>query len=318
MPATRDVPIPSLRPRGLAGGARPARVLVLLLSVLAPSTACGRGGSEGQRCLEQTDWPTTPSATLEVVSNPWQDDPAYKRFDRCVDVSGMSVFGESGVSDAKLRYVASVLLELLDNDEDGTWDDPAIAERLFDAEAVMPVFSRERSSAERAFHRHYGGQGASAVLYDGEVSPAQPGRWGTDATIEELMHTVNAVGHATVYPDVFGLQPDRSTLTAAMDVARGGQFREMPDRYPEDAWYHYDDRTCDYPCMAIEYIYWAQVTHLGILDDRETCTGIADEWELCSADQLAQKDTAIHAVLIDPARPLPQRAPDGVYAPAGR
>ena len=179
----------------------------------------------------------------------------------------------------------------------------------------MPVFAEEGSGGERAFFRNYDGRGVGAVLYDDEVDPSRPGRWGTDATIEECMHTVNAVGHVEVYPDVFGLEPDSSVLSAAMDVARGGQFRAVPRRYPDDAWYHYDDRTCDYGCMAIEYLYWAQVTYLGVLNDRATCAGIADEWELCSPASLAQTDIAIHAVMVDTAHHLPQLAPDGVYAP---
>lgn len=261
--------------------------------------------------------PGTPAAAFVVEDNPRADERAYAAFDRFVDANGLAVYGEAGVSDAKLLYVAAILTELLDNDEDGQWDDPAVVSALLAAEAVMPVFAREGSEAEEAFFQHYRGHGAGAVLYNEEVDPSQPGLWGTDATLEECMHTVNAVGHVEVYPGVFGLEPDGSVLTDAMDLARGGQFLSVPDPYPEAAWYHYTDRTCDYGCMAIEYLYWAQVSHLGILDDPATCAGIADEWELCTPALLESTDTAIHAVLVDGARPLPQRAPDGVYAPAG-
>ena len=40
----------------------------------------------------------------------------------------------------------------------------------------------------------YQGDGISAVLYRGEVDPSQPGHWGADATVEELMHTINHSG----------------------------------------------------------------------------------------------------------------------------
>ena len=36
--------------------------------------------------------------------------------------------------------------------------------------------------------------------------------------------------------------------------------------YPVGAWYTYDDETCEYECMAIEYIYWGVATYLGYLN----------------------------------------------------
>ena len=57
------------------------------------------------------------------------------------------------------------------------------------------------------------------------------------------MHTINHIGHVHLYPDAFGLEPNSSLLTDAMDEARGGQFVDHPGEYPEDAWYHYDDVT---------------------------------------------------------------------------
>jgi len=48
------------------------------------------------------------------------------------------------------------------------------------------------------------------------------GHWGSDASVEEIMHTINHVGHLEIYPEAFGLEPDSSLLTEAMDIARGG------------------------------------------------------------------------------------------------
>ena len=163
--------------------------------------------------------------------------------------------------------------------------------------------------------KHYEGEGIGAVLYSDEVDPNQTGRWGYDASVEEIMHTINMVGHVHIYPEVFGLEPNSSLLTEAMDVARGGQFLEVPSSYPNEAWYHYTDTTCEYGCMAGEYIYWAQVTNMGILNDTETCDGIADEWEPCSKELLESMDILIYDLVTDPLYKLPQIAPDGVYSP---
>ena len=284
----------------------------LVAFLFLPAMACT--GSEGAPA-EREPVSTVDSADFEVVDNPLSDQPGYRNFTQFVNMNGLGVYGEAGISEEKMLYVAAVFAELLDNDEDGQWDDPDVFGELLAQEALMPIFASEGSAAEQEFFDHYSGDGVSAVLYDGEVDPSQPGHWGSDATVEETMHTINHVGQVAVYPGVFGLEPDASRLSDAMDVARAGQWTSVPDSYPEAAWYHYDDRTCDYGCMAIEYIYWAQVSLMGILDDPQTCTGIANEWELCSPSLLQEGDVLIHALLTDPAQPLPQLAPDGVYAP---
>ena len=68
--------------------------------------------------------------------------------------------------------------------------------------------------------------------------------------------------------------------------------------------------------MAIEYIYWAQVSNMGILDNQETCEGIFNEWEPCSRTLLESMDPLIFKLVTDPTYKLPQNAPDGVYLPA--
>ena len=95
----------------------------------------------------------------------------------------------------------------------------------------------------------------------------------------------------------------------------GGEGHFGPDDYPDEAWYHYEDWTCDYECMAIEYIYWAQVSNMGILDDRATCASITDEWKPCSRTLLESMDELIFELVTDPVYKLPQQAPDGKYAP---
>ena len=129
------------------------------------------------------------------------------------------------------------------------------------------------------------------------------------------MHTINHRGHVEIYPEAFGIEPNSSLMSEAMDIARGGQFTSVPNNYPEEAWYHYDDKTCDYGCMAIEYIYWAQVSNMEILNDPDTCAGIANEWEPCSKALLEGMDTRMYALITDPAYKLPQNAPDGIYTP---
>ena len=105
-------------------------------------------------------------------------------------------------------------------------------------------------------------------------------------------------------------------MSNAMDIARGGQFINIPSQYPEEAWYHYDDYTCDYECMAMEYLYWCIVSYMGILDDIQTCNGIDNEWELCKPEHFESTDVAMYTILTNPQYKLPQLAPNGKYCPS--
>ena len=250
-----------------------------------------------------------------IDTNP-NSTTAFSGFSKYVDVLGcFSIYAESSISDAKVLHAAAVAAELLDNDEDGIVDDPLIETQLQNKQAFMPVFSSEGSNAENLLFNNYNGDGASAVLYKNEIDPTQTGHWGDDATVEEVMHTINHVGHTNVYPAAFNMQPNSSLLSAAMDVARGGQFLSIPNLYPSSAWYHYDDWTCDYECMMIEYMYWALVSNMGILDDAQTASGIANEWEPYNATLLQSMDTLMYALITDPQYKLPLLAPDGNYCP---
>ena len=255
---------------------------------------------------------------FEIVENPHSDDSGMSLFTKYIEVLGLGVYAEANVEDVHVLHAAHIFAELLDNDEDGVVDDQALWAELLSQKALVPIFNSENSPAENEFFNNYRGNGVSAVLYNNEIDPAQPGHWGADATIEEIMHTINAVGHRVVYPAAFDIEPNSSKLTEAMDVARGGQFISHPGTYPDEAWYHYDDTTCDYQCMAIEYVYWAQVSNMGILDDPQTCSGIANEWEPCSRALLESMDALVFALITDPQYKLPQSAPDGRYEPASQ
>ena len=253
---------------------------------------------------------------FDIEANPNANSTAFSDFTKYVRVLDcFSVYAESSIPDAKVLHAAAVAAELLDNDEDGEVDDPVLKAELGANGALIPIFAYDGSPAMDNFFDHYNGDGAAAVLWQNEIDPINPGYWGADATVEEVVHVINAIGHTNIYPDAFAVEPNSSLLTAAMDVARGGQFIQHPGNYPPEAWYHYDDYTCEYECMAIEYLYWCIVTNMGILADVATCAGIANEWEPCTPALFEQSDTLMYALITDDAYLLPQLAPDGNYCP---
>ena len=253
---------------------------------------------------------------FEIEDNPFPNSSALGCFTKYVRVLDcFEIYAESTIQDNKVLHAAAVAAELLDNNEDGVVDDLALFYRLQEEHAIMPIFSYEGSPCMDDFEDHYNGEGVSAVLFRNEIDPTQPGHWGDDASVEEIVHTINHVGHVSLYPEYFNIYPNSSVMSGAMDIARGGQFLSVPNNYPEEAWYHYDDWTCDYGCMAIEYLYWCIVSNMGILDDSQTCNGIANEWEPCTPELFETTDIIMYNVLTNEDYLLPQLAPDGNYCP---
>lgn len=276
-------------------------VILLLASCAAPA---GRGG--GLAGLQVSPLPRDgPLAILGDV------------FDRHVGVFGVQVVASPEVTERKLLHAAAVLAEYIDNDCDGLPDDPAVAATLQREGALLVMFPEEGvelgsldwgALEEAGFHAVQDLR-LEETLPDGPPHRRVAGRF--DATLEEVWHLVGR-GWELTYPDAFGTRPG-TRLTDAMDLARGGRFLELPRSYPEEGWYHYDDRTCDYECMAAEYFYWCLTSLLGGQDYPGRAEEIHHEWELATQDAFAEGDKAALELLTDPAYRLPTRLPDGRY-----
>jgi len=115
----------------------------------------------------------------------------------------------------------------------------------------------------------------------------------------------------------FGTRPG-TRLANAMDRARGGRFLRVPRRYPEEAWFTYDDRSCDYRCQATEYIYWGMTSLLGAQSAEWRFREIRQEWRLNTTEKFKKGDTALYQLLSDPRYHFPRRLPDGKYRVAVR
>ena len=233
-----------------------------------------------------------------------------KQFSQHINVFGVRVFGTAKTPPAKLRHIAIVLAEYLDNDEDGRPDNPAVLAELVRRNAFMAVAENERAM-ERLDHEVF--QDAGFHAGQGQfATETLPGGRGFDATLEEVLHLITHEGYANVYPKVFGERPG-TELSKGLDRARGGHFRRVPRRYPKGAWFTYDDRTCDYGCQCTEYLYWAITSVLGAQEARHRREEIAHEWKLYSRELVQKHDPHIFKLITDPKYKLPSRLPDGKY-----
>ncbi|WP_299730022.1 hypothetical protein [uncultured Endozoicomonas sp.] len=246
-----------------------------------------------------------------IVSN---HDKGFSAFNRKVDVFGIPIYAVYNVKDDRLLHAANVMAQYLDNDEDGKVDNPSVLDAMKDNHAFMIMWEspddlNDMDEPEDAIGQDLGNDETMPKWH----TNGHRGRF--DASLEEVWHIISHAGYASAYPEVFGETPG-TLLTNAMDQARGGQFLTIPPHYPENAWYTYDDDTCDYSCMATEYFYWAITSLLGAQENRKG--EVSDEWQLYTPALLKEKDSAVYRLLTTPEYNLPQTLPNGVYRPVSK
>ena len=98
-----------------------------------------------------------------------------------------------------------------------------------------------------------------------------------------------------------------------MDKARGGYYEKVPAKYPIDAWYTYDDQSCEYNCQVTEYFYWSLTSLLGAQDYPGRFDEIEQEWKAYSPTLLQTIDSDVYRILSDTSYVLPTVLPDGSY-----
>lgn len=271
-------------------------LMILAIVVIGLPTSCKK-----DKLISPGD---DPNFTIEANS-----DEGFSKFNRKVEVFGIPIYAVAKVEDNKLLHAANLMAQYLDNDEDGVIDNPDVHNSMVSNQAYL-VMWKKQSDLNRV-NPPDGRIGQD--LGNDETIPAwhsngQAG--GFDAAIEEVWHLVTHAGYESAYPEVFGTQKG-SSMSNAMDLARGGQFDAIPNSYPAGAWYTYDDKTCDYTCQGGEYIYWVMSSILGAQSNREQ--DIANEWDLFTWELVESNDPAAFALLTDPQYKFPTVLPDGSY-----
>lgn len=223
-------------------------------------------------------------------------------------VFGIPLYAPQSVPKEKLQHVAHVLAEYIDNDEDGTADDPDMLKKMQEGKAAMLVLNNEQDFIDdEKFFQDKWVQG----IYSPEIHPTGSKAGAFDATLEEVLHLITDTGYVPTYPNAFGFND--SELTRAMDTARGGKFATIPAKYPENAWYTYTDQTCTYECQMTEYFYWALTSILEAQSHEGRLAEINDEWKLNTVEKVQQGDPAVYTLLTNKNYRLPTRLPDGQY-----
>ena len=291
--------------------------ILFFLAIIISFSGCGGGGGNGNIVTTPVnnvaDVVSTPEDNVaDVVTTPenavsnapnfnivTHSDIGFTATNRKVMVFGIPIYAYAEVEDEKLLHAANIMAQYIDNDEDGNVDNQTLLDALITHNAELFMWKTEDQITIQAQDL-----GADETIPDWH-SNGHTGEF--DAALEEVWHVITNSGYKNAYPSIFGLDTNTS-LTNAMDVARGGQFTTIPTTYPNDAWYTYDDTTCFYSCMATEYIYWAMTSILGAQENR-----LEDEWDLNTSTLVQATDATIYNLLTDTQYKFPTVLPDGTY-----
>ena len=242
-------------------------------------------------------------------------------FTKSVEVFGLRVLATDSVPDAKVLHTANVLAEYLDNDENGTVDQPEVLAKLLGNSnseiATMVLFESEseQESFMDSFETLMQILTRSQNLFADEIFENGSSGNDRDATLEEVLHLVTDLGWDEAFPDIWG-ERKGSSVANAMDLARGGYFENVPAQYPDSAWYTYYDETSDYPTQITEYVYWATTTHLGAQNwQGRNHSNYTNEWTPYTKEMLAQTDPAVVNLMTSDDYRFPvMKLPDGNYS----
>ena len=237
------------------------------------------------------------------------DKNYFKYFCKTTEVFGVKIYATENVANDKIFHAASVLAQYLDNDEDGVVDNELVLNELVEKKVWLLMVENE-SELDAAIRIPPMGK-PFQDLHDEEVTLIN-GSPRFDASLEEVLHLITQHGYAEVYPNIFGENKD-SEIAKAMDIARGGYFKNVPNSYPSNAWYTYDDKTCDYSCQITEYTYWALTSILGGQNYPGRLDEIKQEWRLNTKEKVKNSDPIVFSLMLNPRFNLPTNIPDGKY-----
>jgi hypothetical protein len=273
---------------------RTNKLAILLLGIFATFSACNKGDDTNPTVISSGNDPN-----FTIVAH---TDAGFTATNRKVDIFGIPIYAYSDVEDSKLLHAANIMAQYLDNNEDGTVDNMTLLTALTTNNAALFMWK-----SEPQINLNAQDLGADESIPSWHTN-GHIGQF--DAALEEVWHVITHTGYANAYPTVFGENAGTS-LTNSMDIARGGNFTTIPDPYPANAWYTYDDQTCEYDCMAAEYIYWAMTSILGAQENR--LSEVSQEWDLTTSTLVQNTDTTIYSLLTDTQYMFPTVLPDGTY-----
>jgi hypothetical protein len=251
-------------------------------------------------CKKEDKSPITIPSQFTIVDNPDQDQKAFSKFSKMINVFGIKLYIEKGFENDKAIYIANILAELLDNDEDGVIDNPEVYQKLLENKACMPLVMKEKSSALKTLNKHYKGIGIADILMNDEVFP----KTGTtakkeDVAVHELLHLIHLVGYAYTYPEWDDKETSSQIRLAMNSDIANGYYNPLK---------HYSDNP-EIQCK--EYSMWVQTTIMGCYQNPTPLFIQENEWTLLTVDQI--QSSAAYSFVTNNLYKCALIKPDGIY-----
>ena len=244
----------------------------------------------------------TESQVVESLDLTISSPPKFEKyFGKYVDVFGVPIYATSQVTDGKVLHAANVLAQYLDNDADGTPDNPLVVKKLKETNSVIPLFANEWEDETSKIWDDFSDDGYGSelncwiALYADETNPRNQ----FDASLEEILHMITQCGYGEAYPEIFA-EKEGSALSNAMTNAIESR--------------HYNpfvDERMPFEDQHTEYIYWALTSILGAQENR--LGEIGQEWKLNTKEKIMEGDPDIYNLLTEPEYKFPTILPDGNY-----
>ena len=248
----------------------------------------------------------------------WHDPPSRGGWGSCGKVT--TVFGvavcvsklawASSQGRTRADHIAHVFYQLLDNDADGSPDDPAVLSRMVSNGYLLWVPDGEADSEQGELPDDAGVDqmtGVHEAFPNNCQAPANRGAdpndrstWASavtntrgcdtrrDATTEEILHLITPAA-AAEYPDLWGLTFG-SELGRALKAANGncghGYLGNWIDPSSGQCTGHwaFNVRSCDEECNVVEGLYWAVTSYIGGLYTATQTGNISNEWLMATPD----------------------------------
>ena len=168
---------------------------------------------------------------------------------------GMRICIGDQIEKQYINHAEIVLKKLLDYNSDSKPDNALVLDELISNDALFLLVNSEEQL--EFFESSVDDFENFTVVFTDEMILIDDDQF--DATIEEALHLITSIGYANVYPEIFG-EFKGSKVSKFLDNARGGYFEDIPQKYPNHAYFTYYDATCDYSCQITEFIYWTITT----------------------------------------------------------